>query len=115
MATAFTHRGPSRAISSAVQLVSEDTILCSSMGGSSGMVVPPLKVFDEVSLTLGCHGIVQRERYVGKPVELDGLVDKNLVETRRGGKAAGGGFYDYQDKKRKIWTGLSQLITSSQR
>ena len=79
------------------------------------MVVPPLKVFDEVTLTLGRKGLTQREAYVGEKVEGPGIeLLKTMVDVhQRGGKAAGGGFYDYEGKKRSIWPGLSELVNET--
>jgi 3-hydroxyacyl-CoA dehydrogenase/enoyl-CoA hydratase/3-hydroxybutyryl-CoA epimerase len=34
---------------------------------------------------------------------------RKMVEAGRTGKAAGAGFYDYQSKPRKLWTGLREL------
>ena len=101
----------------AVQMVAEghDPVLIEWVARERGMVVPPLKVFDEVTLTLGRKGLVQREAYLGEPVEGPGIdLLKSMVDEHgRAGKAGGGGFYDYEGKKRRIWPGLKALITQT--
>jgi len=84
----------------------------------AGMVVPPLKVFDEVTLRLGHHGILQRERYLGQNIsDIAGVkLLRSLVEEHgRLGKAHGKGFYDYPAAaggERSIWPGLRELVTA---
>ncbi|MGB0589783.1 MAG: 3-hydroxyacyl-CoA dehydrogenase NAD-binding domain-containing protein [Myxococcota bacterium] len=99
----------------AVQLVAEghDPVLVEWAARERGMVVPPLKVFDEVTLTLGRKGLTQREAYLGESVDGPGIdLLKAMVDDHdRGGKAAGGGFYDYEGKKRTIWPGLKALVS----
>ena len=98
----------------AVQMVAEghDPVLIEWTARERGMVVPPLKVFDEVTLTLGRKGLTQREAYLGESVEGPGIdLLKSMVdEHQRAGKASGAGFYDYEGKKRRIWPGLSALV-----
>ncbi|MED5373836.1 MAG: 3-hydroxyacyl-CoA dehydrogenase NAD-binding domain-containing protein [Myxococcota bacterium] len=74
-----------------------------------GMVMPPLKVFDEVTLTLGAHAFENRAAYLGKPLELEAvaLIGK-LVALGRTGKAAGAGFYDWST--RRTWEGLADVV-----
>jgi len=83
---------------------------------SAGMVVGPLQVFDEVSLSLGRHGIEQGEKYLGTELKLAGVdLLKQLVDThKRNGKAAGAGFYNYEDGRRKgFWDGLKSLVAQT--
>jgi 3-hydroxyacyl-CoA dehydrogenase/enoyl-CoA hydratase/3-hydroxybutyryl-CoA epimerase len=77
-----------------------------------GMVVPPLQVFDEVTLTLGVKGFKQGRHY-GKSLDLPGvaLVEAMVEKHDRAGKAAGKGFYEYGPEGRTLWTGLAQLAT----
>ena len=95
------------------QLVAEghDPVLVEWAARRAGMVVPPLKVFDEVTLTLGVHAIEQREKYTGEAVDSPGvrLVRKLVDQLERKGRASGGGFYDYHDQPRRIWSGLKAL------
>lgn len=100
----------------AVQLVAEghDPALVEQAAKQAGMVVSPLKVFDEVTLRLGLHGIVQREKYTGEDVsEVPGVkLLRSLVEEHgRVGKVAGKGFYSYDTSDRVIWPGLRELVT----
>ena len=90
-----------------VQLLAEghDPVLIEHAARSAGMVMPPLKVFDEVTLTLGMHAFSTREEVTGSGVSAEGLdIVRSLVEQGRTGKAAGAGFYDW--KTRRIWSGL---------
>ncbi|HRE88348.1 MAG TPA: 3-hydroxyacyl-CoA dehydrogenase NAD-binding domain-containing protein, partial [Myxococcota bacterium] len=97
----------------AVQLVAEghDPVVIENAAKQAGMVVPPLKVFDEVTLKLG---ILQREKYLGQNVsDIAGVkLLKAMVEDHdRLGKAHGKGFYDY-GAERRIWPGLKTLVTA---
>jgi 3-hydroxyacyl-CoA dehydrogenase/enoyl-CoA hydratase/3-hydroxybutyryl-CoA epimerase len=79
---------------------------------NAGMVVGPLQVFDEVSLSLGRHAIEQGEAYLGKALKLAGVdLVKTMVDThKRTGKTEGAGFFEYEEGKRKgIWSGLAEL------
>ena len=76
------------------------------------MVMPPLKVFDEVTLTLGMHAFSTREAVTGTALDMSGLaLVKALVAQGRTGKAAGQGFYDWES--RTIWSGLKDLVTET--
>jgi len=105
----YTTRVFSAYILEGAQLVAEghDPVLVEWAGRSAGMVVPPLQVFDEVTLSLGAKAFTMGRQY-GRDLDLPGvsLVEK-LVEDGRCGKAAGGGFYDYKDGRRRgLWEGL---------
>ncbi len=81
----------------------------------SGYPTGPLALFDEVSLTLG-----RRIREAGREAAAaEGwdfpehpsypVIDKMVLEFERGGRAAGAGFYDYEDGKRVgLWSGLTE-------
>lgn len=74
-----------------------------------GMVMPPLKVFDEVTLTLGVHAFTTREKVTGQGFDLSGLeLVRELVALGRTGKAAGAGFYDWE--RRRLWDGLAGRV-----
>ncbi|MGK0360660.1 MAG: 3-hydroxyacyl-CoA dehydrogenase/enoyl-CoA hydratase/3-hydroxybutyryl-CoA epimerase, partial [Bradymonadia bacterium] len=98
----------------AVQLVAEghSPLLVERAARAAGMVVAPLKVFDEVTLSLAAHGIAMRERY--EDIDLNTYAGvrliRKMVELGRTGKAAGAGFYDYASKPRRLWTGLAELV-----
>jgi 3-hydroxyacyl-CoA dehydrogenase/enoyl-CoA hydratase/3-hydroxybutyryl-CoA epimerase len=98
------------------QLVAEghDPVLVEWAGRTTGMVVPPLKEFDEVTLTLGLHAFESRGVVTGKPYDLAGmaLVRRMVQEFGRTGKAGGKGFYDYEGERR-IWPGLRELVTAT--
>lgn len=79
---------------------------------AAGMAVPPLQVFDEVSLELGRKAITQRERFTGVAVADPGaaLALRMVQEAGRPGRAGGAGFYDYAGGKRQgIWPGLASF------
>lgn len=96
------------------QLVAEghDPALIEWAARTTGMVVPPLKEFDEVSLTLGLHAFGTREKITGEPLALEGvdLVRRMVEEHGRTGKAGGAGFYDYSGERR-LWPGLKGLVS----
>jgi 3-hydroxyacyl-CoA dehydrogenase/enoyl-CoA hydratase/3-hydroxybutyryl-CoA epimerase len=84
---------------------------------NAGMAVAPLQVFDEVTLSLIVHAEAQREIYVGKNNHNGlSLVEKMVKEEDRKGRAAGAGFYEYNDegKRRGLWKGLSALASKMQ-
>jgi 3-hydroxyacyl-CoA dehydrogenase/enoyl-CoA hydratase/3-hydroxybutyryl-CoA epimerase len=110
----YTTRTFSSYIIEGAQMVSEghDPVLVEHAAKVAGMVVSPLKCFDEVSLKLGAHAIKQGRAYLGDSMNIGGvrLVSK-MVELNRLGKAAGAGFYDYEGK-RQLWPGLKDLAES---
>jgi 3-hydroxyacyl-CoA dehydrogenase/enoyl-CoA hydratase/3-hydroxybutyryl-CoA epimerase len=90
-----------------------DPVLVEYAARSAGMVVPPLKVFDEVTLTLAAHAVGAREAHTGEKMDSAGLrLVRRMVELGRGGKAAGQGFYDYTAKPRRLWSGLREMAES---
>ena len=93
------------------QLVAEghDPVLVEWAGRTTGMVVAPLKEFDEVTLTLGLHALEGREAVTGQPLRLAGIeLVRRMVALGRTGKAGGSGFYDY-GAERRIWPGLRDI------
>ena len=105
----YTTRVFSAYILEGAQLVAEghDPTLVEWAGRSAGMVVPPLQVFDEVTLTLGVKAVTMGRKY-GRPLDTAGVhLVEALVEAGRAGRAAGGGFYEYADGRRRgLWRGL---------
>ncbi len=89
---------------------------------SVGMPVGPLAVQDEVSLTLSLHVTGQMradyaaegKRFVEHPATA--IVERMVNEFKRGGKAAGAGFYEYPKDpsmnggKKFLWPQLHQLF-----
>ena len=81
----------------------------------SGYPTGPLALFDEVSLTLG-RRIREASREAAAAEGWDfpehpsyPVIDKMVLEFERGGRAAGAGFYDYEDGKRTgLWSGLAE-------
>ena len=109
----FTTRVFASYILEGVQLVAEgeDPVLVEQAARVAGMVVPPLQVFDEVSLGLGRHVLDQAEAYTGRVLPAAKALLLALVDgERRLGKAGGAGFYDYADGRRqRLWPGLRPL------
>ncbi len=107
----YTTRVFSAYILEGAQLVAEghDPVLVEWAGRSAGMVVPPLQVFDEVTLSLGVKGFEMGRQY-GKTLDIPGveLVEAMVAEGRTG-KSAGAGFYEYAEGRRRgLWSGLAQ-------
>ncbi|RMG99361.1 MAG: 3-hydroxyacyl-CoA dehydrogenase [Deltaproteobacteria bacterium] len=114
----YTTRVFSAYILEGAQLVAEgfDPVLVEWAARSAGMVVPPLQVFDEVTLKLAVHAFEQGKRY-GRLPDVPGvkLVERMVREFDRPGRAAGRGFYDYDDRGKRvgIWPGLRDLADAS--
>ena len=96
------------------QLVAEghDPVLVEFAAKSQGMVMPPLKVFDEVTLSLGVKAFKSRELILGETLDYAGIrLVEALVERGRAGKINKQGFYDWET--RRIWSGLSELVDAT--
>jgi 3-hydroxyacyl-CoA dehydrogenase / enoyl-CoA hydratase / 3-hydroxybutyryl-CoA epimerase len=80
----------------------------------AGMPVGPLAVIDEVTLQLPMQIVRQAElkdsRY-RRPTSM-AVLEKMHDELGRGGRKAGGGFYDYPKEggKKKLWPGLREAF-----
>ena len=111
----YTSRVFSSYLMEAVQLLAEGhkPALIEWAARAAGMVVGPLQVFDEVTLSLVRHAMQAAVQYVGdKPDYAPGvaLLEKLVDEHGRHGRAAGKGFYDYEGGKRRgFWSGLKEL------
>jgi 3-hydroxyacyl-CoA dehydrogenase/enoyl-CoA hydratase/3-hydroxybutyryl-CoA epimerase len=107
----FTTRVFAAYIMEGVQLLAEghDPRLIEWSARAAGMVVPPLQVFDEVTLTLGRHVLDQAEAYTGQVLPGARAVLVDMVDAQgRLGRAHGAGFYDYADGRRRgMWSGLA--------
>ena len=86
-------------------------------GLQAGMPVGPLAVIDETSLTLSVHVLDQTRAdfaaegnaFVATPGQQ--LIERMVKEYKRGGRAAGGGFYDYPaGGKKQLWARLKPLF-----
>jgi 3-hydroxyacyl-CoA dehydrogenase/enoyl-CoA hydratase/3-hydroxybutyryl-CoA epimerase len=86
----------------------------------AGMPVGPLAVLDETALTLSVQVLeqtradwaAQGQTYEATAGEL--LVERMVKQHRRGGRAAGSGFYDYPAGQAKhLWPGLRDLFESA--
>jgi 3-hydroxyacyl-CoA dehydrogenase/enoyl-CoA hydratase/3-hydroxybutyryl-CoA epimerase len=81
----------------------------------AGFPVGPLAVSDEVSLTLMRD--IRSQTVADLRAEGRAVADhpawpliETMVERGRGGRAAGGGFYDYRaDGPKQLWSGLAEL------
>ncbi len=81
----------------------------------AGYPTGPLALFDEVALTLA-RRIREASREAAAAEGWDfpdhpsyPVIDKMVVEFERGGRAAGAGFYDYDNGKRvALWSGLAE-------
>ena len=114
----YTTRVFSSYIMEGAQLVAEghDPVLIEWAARQAGMVVPPLQVFDEVTLSLGVKASEQGKHYLGaENVDTEGMaLLKAMVEQGRVGKAGGAGFYDYDKGRRKgLWSGLAALTKAT--
>jgi len=111
----YTSRVFSSYLMEGLQLVCEghDPVLVEWAARVAGMVVSPLKVFDEVSLALGRKAFESSAKYQDEAArQLEGteLVRKMVDDHGRLGKAHGAGFYEYEGKRR-IWPQLSAVAS----
>lgn len=114
----FTTRVFSSYILEGAQLVGEghDPVLIEWAARQAGMVVSPLQVFDEVTLTLGIKATEGGKTYMGEGTDLPGIaVVRAMVEKHdRPSKAEGRGFYEYdKGKRRGLWKGLATLSSAA--
>jgi 3-hydroxyacyl-CoA dehydrogenase / enoyl-CoA hydratase / 3-hydroxybutyryl-CoA epimerase len=96
-----------------VELVAagHDPVLVEWAARKAGQVISPLKVFDEVTLSLAVHGFEMGERYLDTWTETPGIqLVRKMAEMGRTGKAAKAGFYDYSKEPRSLWSGLAELV-----
>ena len=113
----FTTRVFAAYIMEGVQLLAEGhaPALIEQAARKAGMVVPPLQVFDEVTLSLGRHVLAQAEQYTGSVLPGARAVLVAMVDTEaRLGRAAGAGFYRYEGGRRSgLWSGLGGMLDAA--
>ena len=114
----FTSRVFSAYTVEGAELVAEghDPTLIEWAARTAGMIVGPLQVTDEVSLSLCQHALQQGAAYLGDEILRQPGVELlfSLVAAGRLGKAHGAGFYDYADGKRRgLWAGLGDLVSAT--
>ena len=110
----YTTRVFSAYIMEGAQLVAEghEPALIEWAARVAGMAVPPLQVFDEITLLLGKHVVEGSKPYIGDQLDIPGaqLVVRMVDEHGRTGRSGGAGFYDYVDGRRRgLWPGLAEL------
>lgn len=111
----YTTRVFSAYIVEGAQLVAEghDPAVIEWAARAAGMVVAPLQVFDEVTLTLAAKGFAQGREY-GRTLDIPAVtLVETMVARGRHGKAAGQGFYDYGKDGRRLWSGLKELASGA--
>jgi 3-hydroxyacyl-CoA dehydrogenase/enoyl-CoA hydratase/3-hydroxybutyryl-CoA epimerase len=110
----FTSRVFAAYIMEGVQLLAEGhaPALIEQAARKAGMVVPPLQVFDEVTLSLGRHVLEQSEQYTGAVLpEAKAVLVAMVDQHGRKGRAAGAGFYTYEGGRRAgLWSGLGEML-----
>jgi 3-hydroxyacyl-CoA dehydrogenase/enoyl-CoA hydratase/3-hydroxybutyryl-CoA epimerase len=83
----------------------------------AGYPAPVLQLCDELSISLmrrirdAARAGTEAEGGSWEPHPADPVMDKMVVELDRPGRAAGGGFYEYEDGKRtRLWPGLREAF-----
>ncbi|MFF5103423.1 3-hydroxyacyl-CoA dehydrogenase NAD-binding domain-containing protein [Streptomyces sp. NPDC000134] len=113
----FTSRVISRFTDEAVAMIGEGLPAASveQAGSQAGYPVPPLRLLDELTLTLPrrireearAAALAEGGRWV--PHGSEPVVDRMIDEFGRGGRAAGAGFYAYTGGRRTgLWRGLRE-------
>ncbi|WP_066907634.1 3-hydroxyacyl-CoA dehydrogenase NAD-binding domain-containing protein [Millisia brevis] len=117
----FTSRVIGTFINEAIAMVGEgiEPATIEQAGSQAGYPAPPLQLSDELTLTLMQKIRKETEAAMlaagNKPIEstADTVVDRMVDEFKRPSKAAGAGFYEYQDGKRvSLWPGLREAFSS---
>jgi 3-hydroxyacyl-CoA dehydrogenase / enoyl-CoA hydratase / 3-hydroxybutyryl-CoA epimerase len=86
--------------------------LIDNIGRMTGMPRGPLEMHDDVALDLSVKIAKQTALDLGdkyKPLPGSQIVQKMVEELGRYGRKNGMGFYDYDQKPKKIWAGLAEL------
>lgn len=88
--------------------------LIDNLGRMTGMPRGPLEMHDDVALDLSVKIAKQTAEDLGDayvPIEGHEIVRKMVEDLGRYGRKNGKGFYDYDTKPKKLWSGLSDLAT----
>ena len=86
--------------------------LIDNIGRMTGMPRGPLEMHDDVALDLSVKIAKQTAADLGdkyQPLPGSQIVQKMVEELGRYGRKNGMGFYDYDQKPKKIWAGLAEL------
>jgi 3-hydroxyacyl-CoA dehydrogenase/enoyl-CoA hydratase/3-hydroxybutyryl-CoA epimerase len=86
--------------------------LIDNIGRMTGMPRGPLEMHDDVALDLSVKIAKQTAADLGdkyQPLPGSQIVQKMVEELGRYGRKNGMGFYDYDQKPKKIWAGLADL------
>lgn len=87
-------------------------VLIDNIGRSTGMPRGPLEMHDDVALDLSVKIARQTAEDLGdayQPLPGSEIVRKMVEDLGRYGRKNGKGFYDYDQKPKVIWSGLSDL------
>ncbi|WP_394618868.1 3-hydroxyacyl-CoA dehydrogenase NAD-binding domain-containing protein [Lentzea sp. JNUCC 0626] len=116
----FTSRVIGRFIDEAVAMLGEGLHPASieQAGSQAGYPAPPLRLLDELTLTLPrkireeTRAAVLAEGGQWHAHGAEAVVDRMIDEFGRGGRSSGAGFYSYADGKRTgLWPGLQEHFT----
>ncbi|GGW39711.1 3-hydroxyacyl-CoA dehydrogenase NAD-binding domain-containing protein [Streptomyces griseoloalbus] len=116
----FTSRVISKFIDEAVAMVGEGLHPASveQAGSQAGYPTPPLRLLDELTLTLPrkirdeTRAAVLAEGGQWRPHGSEQVMDRMIDEFGRGGRSSGAGFYEYTEGTRKsLWPGLYEHFT----
>ena len=86
--------------------------LIDNIGRMTGMPRGPLEMHDDVALDLSVKIAKQTAADLGdqyQPLPGSHIVQKMVEELGRYGRKNGMGFYDYDQKPKKLWSGLAEL------
>ncbi|WP_072803222.1 3-hydroxyacyl-CoA dehydrogenase NAD-binding domain-containing protein [Rhodococcoides yunnanense] len=118
----FTSRVIGAFLDEALAAVGEgvNPIFIEQAGAQAGYPTPPLRLMDQVTLTLSQKIRKENQRALiaeGKDIRHHGsnaVMDTMVGELSRPGRAGGGGFYSYDDAGRRtgIWPGLRDAFAS---
>ncbi|NUU21692.1 MAG: 3-hydroxyacyl-CoA dehydrogenase [Streptomycetaceae bacterium] len=120
----FTSRVIGRFIDEAVAMLGEGVHPASieQAGSQAGYPAPPLRLLDELTLTLPRRIREETKAAVlagggtWEPHGAEAVVDRMIDEFGRGGRSSGAGFYEYVDGERtRLWPGLAEHFTAAGR